>query len=376
MHADDRHHCEHQTEDGASLSEQAAHWWVALDSENASDADRREFSGWVARSPERIAAFLRMERLLRALRKNDIRWPQTSPEVLVREALAAAEAVPLAAREAGRRLLSQSIGRKFVGKWALSGAAAALLAIVVAGLFVRVPASYTTEIGEQSSVVLEDGSTVTLNTASEIGVELRKDRRVVRLVEGEVLFQVAQDNRRPFEVIAGQTTVRALGTRFNVDRRAVSTTVTVIEGKVAVSSETAGSSHDLQALEAASPAGTVLSVAQRLVIKGAQSGIPERVDNLTAATAWTQRQLMFERRPLSEVAEEFNRYNRRLIDIDSAELRRQEVTGVFQANDPDSFVVFLSQIPGVTVRRVDDGGRIVVALAPTTADDGRRLPQN
>jgi transmembrane sensor len=82
--------------------------------------------------------------------------------------------------------------------------------------------------------------------------------------------------------------------------------------------------------------------------------------NVAAATAWTQRKLIFEHRPLGEVAEEFNRYNHQAIDIRSPELRSQEVTGVFQANDPDSFVTFLAKIPDVNIERSADNQRFVV----------------
>jgi len=79
--------------------------------------------------------------------------------------------------------------------------------------------------------------------------------------------------------------------------------------------------------------------------------------------AWTQRKLIFENRPLGEVAAEFNRYNRQSIDIRSPELRSQEVTGVFQANDPDSFMLFLAKIPDVNIERSADNRSFVVTQA-------------
>jgi len=81
---------------------------------------------------------------------------------------------------------------------------------------------------------------------------------------------------------------------------------------------------------------------------------------VATAIAWTQRKLIFEHRHLGEVADEFNRYNRQLIEIRSAELRSQEVTGVFQANDPGSFLTFLSRLPGVTIQQSADHSRFVV----------------
>ena len=88
--------------------------------------------------------------------------------------------------------------------------------------------------------MLNDGSVVTLNTSSAIEVSLVKSHRTVTLLSGEALFQVAHDTLRPFEVKTGDTTIRAVGTQFDVDSRTAGTTVTVVEGKVAVFMAAAG----------------------------------------------------------------------------------------------------------------------------------------
>lgn len=91
---------------------------------------------------------------------------------------------------------------------------------------------------------------------------------------------------------------------------------------------------------------------------------PEHLASAAPVIAWTQRQLVFERRPLGEVAEEFNRYNRERIKIDSVALRDKVVTGVFEANDPDSFVSFLAKIPGVEIHRAAGrNGTVTVKMA-------------
>ena len=82
---------------------------------------------------------------------------------------------------------------------------------------------------------------------------------------------------------------------------------------------------------------------------------PEPIANLAPVTAWTQRQLVFENQSLNEVAEEFNRYNRQHILIESAQLRTQLVTGVFQANDSASFLAFITRIPGVRITTTENG---------------------
>jgi transmembrane sensor len=244
-----------------------------------------------------------------------------------------------------------------------------LVAIGMSLFMLERPQEYRTELGEQRSVLLADGSRVTLNTASTIEVNLHK-RRWVRLVKGEALFEVAHDAARPFEVRAGNAVIGDVGTQFNVDMRSSATTVTVVEGQVAVNSggpsESAGAQTAHHGSESMSQA-LILGANDRIVITPLGLGTPQHGVNVAAAVVWTQRQLMFEHRPLGEVAEEFNRYNRDRIEIDSAELKRQEVTGVFEAKDPSSFVAFLSSIPGVEIRDGADGAHIVsLRIQPAT----------
>jgi transmembrane sensor len=85
-----------------------------------------------------------------------------------------------------------------------------------------------------------------------------------------------------------------------------------------------------------------------------------RVGHIEAVTAWTERRLVFENHPLGEIAEEFNRFNRQKIRIEDEVLRQQEVTGMFQADDPQSFLAFVAEIPGVTVREADSVSTVTV----------------
>jgi len=213
------------------------------------------------------------------------------------------------------------------------------------------PEKYETRFGEQRFVRLDDGSGVTLNTASRIEVKLSKGRRVVRLFQGEALFDVAHDAARPFDVYTGKTILRAVGTRFDVDVRPSRTTVTVVEGVVSVT----------HGLADALPLGNtpLLRASDRVVIESSGPGTPQHGVRLDEATAWTHQQLIFKRRTLGEVADEFNRYNHERIVIDSPELRAQEITGVFKANDPASFVEFLSNLPGVHIKEDGTRGHVV-----------------
>ena len=337
----------HEPESTASLAEEAACWWQVFHDGEASAAEHREFAEWVARSPQRVEAYLETARLHKALKGTSVRWPDTSAEELLRQARIS-PAEPLQFRQRAPATHENREHRRFSPRLGFALAASLLVAVIIAWTMVERPKQYTTAFGEQRSVMLDDGTRVTLNTASKIEVELHKDHRVVRLVQGEALFEVAHDAARPFDVTAGNTTVRAVGTQFNVDARPQKTTVTVIEGRVAFISGKA----------------PILVAGDRLVVSASGAATVGHGINVSAALAWTRHQLVFERRSLGEVAEEFNRYNRERIIIESASLRAEEVTGVFQSNDPASFVTFLSTIPGVTIRDDGTGGHVVTGGAP------------
>lgn len=331
-----------------SISEQASHWWVVLHGEDASSEDHREFGEWVARSPERVEAYMRTATLMRALKSPTVRWPDTPSEVLIRESK---ESPPDTLQLSRAPVQEEDIrpDPPLHKRWAWSIASILSVALVFALLTLPHSQRYGTRLGEQRLILLDDGSRVTLNTASRIEVDLGRDRRTVRMIEGEALFEVAHELVRPFDVEVRGAVVRAVGTQFDVDLRPSRTTVTVLEGRVALSRPTARESGS----------ALILAAAQRLVITTSGPGTPEHVGNLAAATSWTQGQLIFQRTPLREVAEEFNRYNRGRIVIDSESLKQQEVTGVFQSNDPASFVAFLSNIPGVQIRSTAQGDHVV-----------------
>ena len=335
----------------APISEQAAHWCILFRGRNATRADKKAFGHWVSRSPERIEAYIRAVRLTTTLTSKKVRWPDTPVEILVRQTIETPANILSLSPSNGvpaKRTAHRGGGRPLPLMLAIA-ATTLLVVIGCAWAFLTAPQRYTTAIGEQRSIVLSDGSVVTLNTSSNIEVKFAKARRTIYLVAGEALFQVAHDKMRPFDVIAGNTRVRAVGTQFNVDRRAGSTTVTVVEGKVSVASapETPGD----QNAEIDSP--IPVSAGEEVILRPRVRPRAAPV-NVALATAWTQRRLVFERRHLGEVAVEFNRYNRQEIHIESAKLSSLEVTGTFQADDPSSFLDFIAKIPGVKIERQYD----------------------
>jgi len=244
--------------------------------------------------------------------------------------------------------------RRPARRWQLATAAATIVLIATLawwGREWRSPSTvlaYETGHGQQASWRLPDGSLLRLNTDSEVGVQYSPRERVVEIKRGQALFEVAHDDPRRFRVTAGQVGAIAVGTQFDVYREPTSTTVTIVEGRVAVFT---GQPPRLENPRELPRLAQLVEAGQQLRIdRGVMPDHPIRVD-VDQSLAWLQGKIAFERRPLGEVAEEFNRYAHVPIEIDDAGLRALPVSGVFEANDMESFLVFLEALDGVFVER-------------------------
>jgi transmembrane sensor len=197
---------------------------------------------------------------------------------------------------------------------------------------------YRTDVGGFSRVPLSDGSTVSLNTDSEVRVRLGSSIREVTLIRGEALFDVAHDTRRPFDVHAGSTVVRAVGTSFDVRRRgAEEVDVVVTDGKVLVRS-------DKSAVEGAMDTSpTAIVTAGEAATAGTTRLDVKKVDprDTTRRLAWQAGELAFQGESLGEVINEFNRYSRRHLELADPSLQNIRVGGNFKAIDVDSFIAAL-----------------------------------
>jgi transmembrane sensor len=180
-----------------------------------------------------------------------------------------------------------------------------------------------------------------LNANSRVIVEYTSRLRKLTLARGEVIFNVAHEPRRPFEVIIGDRKVIALGTRFEVrreDSRQATFSVTLIEGRVAVEPLSA---PDVLPVAAELPPNlkrdtTLLTAGQRLrITKNSADTID--TPQLEKVTAWQHGQLIFDNTSIRDAANEFNRYGKRKLTIDSTVPDTIHVGGVFRIGDPDSF---------------------------------------
>lgn len=97
--------------------------------------------------------------------------------------------------------------------------------------------SFMTEAGQRASVTLPDGTSVELNSGTilEYPAVFSGNERRVR-IDGEAMFEVASDSRKPFFVETFAYDVKVLGTRFNViaEEQTGEFSTALIEGKVSI----------------------------------------------------------------------------------------------------------------------------------------------
>jgi transmembrane sensor len=321
----------------------AADWWTRLRDPHAAEATLEQWLDWTAQDERHLAAF---------------EYASTFGERL--------GALDAAAR---RRLLDEfapsAAPRR---RWLPLAAAAAVLVLVAgAGLLLRArfaggagaPVTYASTTGQNRDIVLADGSKVALGGASRLSVRIDRGGRRVVLEAGEAYFQVAHDARRPFEVAAGDVTVRDIGTAFDVRRTAGRVAVAVTRGKVRVAAPGVAAARG-GALDAMAGQRVAWDPLARTLSLG--TATPEQ------AIGWRSNRLEFVDEPLAVVVANVNRYSRKPVRMDASSLAGLSFTGTVHTDEIDDW---LRALPQVFPLQVEMGEHAVTLSADGQAGHGR-----
>lgn len=302
---------------------EAAAWHTRLGAPRVSTETIEEFFAW-RRTPANAEAYRRVEKVWA-----DTNALRSDPDI--ETALGAA-----LSRRSGQKP-ERVVRRRLIGVAAV-GAAAAL---AVGGWYwVQSMGVYATAVGEQRVVQLADGSSVRLDTGSRVRVRFDGDRRLVDLEQGQALFTVAHDSRRPFVVAAGATQVTAVGTVFDVRREAQEVRVTLVSGVVDVRGGQGRGAQRMIAGHQAKVTGPDIRTS--------------RID-VSAVTGWTEGRVEFRDTPLKQAVSEVNRYLTDKIELDAPALENESVNGVFKTGDRDAFVSAASAALDLTPSAGPDG---------------------
>jgi transmembrane sensor len=322
----------------------AAVWLVRLD-KGLGASERAKLDEWLLKSPKNAQALHELATF----------WGDL--DLLNGQTMRVAEAAPGAPQR----------GTRVVG-WKL---AAAIIATCGIGMFTYLrqpPANplapitaqfnqtFRTSVGERTTAQLPDGSSITLNTNTEVQVVFQDHDRIVDMRRGEAHFTVAHDVSRPFGVRAAGHIVQAVGTAFNVHiQQAGEVEITVTDGIVQILDDA-----PTAAVGAAAPA-TQQWWKNSLIGTGLGQGqvarlskhlphtplVPEIVqlapEDLDIKLAWQRGVLIFEGESLQAVLAEFSRYTTTEFALGNEQLAEVRVGGYFNAGDIDGLLQTLSE---------------------------------
>jgi len=344
----------------SDINSEACAWIAQLESGDLTAADLEAFREWMRRSSRHVHEIKRLARLSQDL------------NVLTEMA------EPL--REASNHYHPVVTGNN--RSWGLPVIAmVASLLIAVSFFFVRSflpgdgPILLATPVGGYLEQRLSDGTVVKLNTNSRIEVLYNKERRLVKLHWGEVLFEVEHNPDRPFLVHAGAREVWAVGTAFVVRREKSSVEVLVTEGivkvddvkpeqDVAVSDPSASSQREAKRPSLAKP---IFLEARQFITLLPDVEEPElqimSEMHVDRKLAWRSGLFDFSDMPLEKVIRELERHTNLRIEIVDPELRTLKFDGIFPTGDVQLLFEALESAYGV---HVDYVGKSIVTLSLTT----------
>ncbi len=304
------------------IEKTAADWLARQQFESWNGEAQKELDAWLSQSDKHTAAYWRLKAAFgRTGRLAALRRPMMSP------------AAP------------QHAARK---PWTLIYAVAAVLILFAAGggfwsyrTLAPDGRTFATPVGGHMTVKLADGSSIELNTDTVLRTDFTPERRAVRLLKGEVYFQIRHNASRPFTVTVGEHRIVDLGTKFLVRKSASQLDVALMEG-----------SARLESTNASAPTKPAVLMPGDFAVATATSiGISrKKVHELADDLAWRNGMLVFHNARLADAAAEFNRYGEtRLIVSESA--ARLTINGAFPTTGAEDFAGVAHEIFGLHVDR-------------------------
>ena len=359
--------------------DEASRWFVILQQPNLSPRTLEIWKRWET-IPENRLVFDELERLWAALDAVD---PPSMPTLAatVADTYDGSESVA-SWNERSRLRTQQDTARRHESSrrsWFVALAAPGLVC-VAAGMFALKYRHVSTEarvdvfetmVGEHKDIVLGDGSRIQLGARSSVNVTMSEHFRTVVLDHGEALFTVAHDRSRPFNVMAGNGTITAVGTAFNVRRREDNhVVVTVTEGTVQITPKETDEPHVPSDARRVSISSPPLRLEHGHEISyGTDGSFSNQRRSDDSVLAWRCGCLHYRQEPLRNVIPDINRYSRRSIVLGDRLAGELLFTGTVFERDIDQWIDNLESVYPlleVTASGVDD---VLIRTRPLTTKE-------
>jgi ferric-dicitrate binding protein FerR (iron transport regulator) len=184
-------------------------------------------------------------------------------------------------------------------------------------------------LGSRVSFNLPDGTTGMLNSGSTLSYSTPfSSNRKVNLT-GEAWLEVNHDEKHPFEITSGSSTVKVLGTKFNISAYPTENYVEVVleEGKVEYLNREASIDVNIFPQE-------------RLVFQEGQ--ISKSITDVEKYNSWTEGKLVFRGDPMSEVARRIERWYNVKVELSDKQLEKYTFRATFIDDSLEDVLRFLS----------------------------------
>lgn len=289
--------------ENTALTEEAATWFLRMQQSDGNAVEQKAFEAWLSQSSAHRAEYQQYVRLW-----HNLDYLERKPQ------------------------------KKF------SATVAGLLALVfIFGAlqwFSRMEDVIVTAIGEREQIVLADGTTIDINTDTQLRLALYGFTRKATIEHGEASFKIGSERFRAFEVHAGNGAIQHIGTEFNVARENGKTTVAVLDGAVEIRLEN-------QYQIAIARGGQQLSYTEQGLSDISQA-------DTEVVTAWRKNRLIFRDTPLNEVLQQINRYHARSVRLGEPQLSNLKVSGEFNAEDREGLIHALKNLFPLRSSEIDD----------------------
>lgn len=309
--------------------DEAIAWQLRLGSGEAQAEDEAAFSRWHSAHSEHARAWQQLGMLDRSL---------------AAAAIPAARGALLRAPGESRRKLRRMAGT------GLSLLLAGCLGLAVGNRYLPVRyalADVVTGTGEMRELRLPDNTLVKLDSRTALDIRFDAGERRIVLLDGEIMVQTAHGDSRPFIVETRDGRLRALGTRFLVERQDQGTLLSVLQSAVAARPEQ-GSKE------------TVVPQGRHVLVK--TYGLGPLEANGATSDAWTHGMLVADNLRLADLVEQLGDYRRGYLGIDPA-LADLRISGSFSLSDTD---LALDSLPPTLPVRIERHGGWWARVVPRT----------
>ncbi len=184
-------------------------------------------------------------------------------------------------------------------------------------LIQRLASELHTDVGERRSIRLADGTTLNLDSASAMNVDLRGRTRQLHLVQGQVHMEVVLDGRA-MDVEVGNARIQVYGTRLQIARHAGRHELVVFSGKAMV---TQGGEQRM------------VSAGERVTFDDTRID-PVRKADLKNADSWRNGRLKATDMPLRQVLERLAGYQGQRLWMMDEHVAHRRVSGDFNLDRP------------------------------------------